>query len=346
MKTKKVKPVFSHNLPGKQNKRLINLFDAQIEELLVIRNPHLKNLTSRRNLPEYKKLLRAIVKSKVFIYYPWNQTIFSSVPEDIFFEIKTNRNREIISAKESMAYRNIKVGIGGASIGFNVLCALTLTGGAKHIKIADRDVIELSNLNRLPASVLSIGKNKALVAAQSVLESNPFLDVEIYEDGLTKKNLPAFLEKPRIDVYVDELDDIAMKVITRRICRSLRIPVLMVTNIGENVVLDVERYDLEPRRPLMHGLIPESLDGSKIKSGTQEWVGLAKKILDGVKLGERINNSLALVGSKIVGAPQLGSTAMISGSIASMAIRKIAVGTKLKSGRYYFDMASNFSRKR
>ena len=52
---------------------------------------------------------------------------------------------------------------------------------------------------------------------------------------------------------LEEVDDLATKVEIRRHARALGVPVVMVTDDGDNVIVDVERYDLDPGYPLFHG---------------------------------------------------------------------------------------------
>ena len=49
--------------------------------------------------------------------------------------------------------------------------------------------------------------------------------------------------------------------------------------------------------------------------------------------GLQMQKSLLKVGTKIVAQPQLGSTAVMAGSVVSYALRQLALGSQLKSGR-------------
>lgn len=56
-----------------------------------------------------------------------------------------------------------------------------------------------------------------------------------------------------VDILVEECDSLDTKVLIRQAARSRRIPVLMAT--GDRGTLDVERFDLEPERQILHGLL-------------------------------------------------------------------------------------------
>ena len=88
------------------------------------------------------------------------------------------------------------------------------------MKIADPDIIEITNLNRMRATAFDIGNNKADVAAQNVWEIDPFAEIEVWNEGVHLAKLKDFLlRKPALDIFVDEMDDISMKVAAR-----LRVP--------------------------------------------------------------------------------------------------------------------------
>ena len=126
-----------------------------------------------------------------------------------------------------------------------------MEGLAGELRLADFDTLELSNLNRIPGSVLDLGVNKAVVAARRIGEIDPYLRVVTIPEGITPENLGSFLDG--LDLVIEECDSLDVKLLVREAARERRIPVLMETS--DRGVLDVERFDLEPDRPLFHGLL-------------------------------------------------------------------------------------------
>ena len=122
---------------------------------------------------------------------------------------------------------------------------------AALLRLADFDHLELSNLNRVPATVFDIGLNKAEVAARRIAELDPYLPVEIMDAGLTLDTVEQFLDG--LNIVVEECDSLDMKAIVRERARARGIPVLMATS--DRGLVDVERFDLEPQRPILHGLL-------------------------------------------------------------------------------------------
>ena len=71
--------------------------------------------------------------------------------------------------------------------------------------------------------------------------------------GLTYDTVDAFLAG--LDIVVEECDSLDMKAVVREGAEARGIPVLMATS--DRGLVDVERFDLEPERPILHGLLGE-----------------------------------------------------------------------------------------
>ncbi len=96
-----------------------------------------------------------------------------------------------------------------------------------------------------------MGVNKAVVCARRIAELDPYLPVLVTQDGLTPDTVDGFLDG--LDVLVEECDSLDAKVLVRAAARARGIPVLMATSSGG--LLDVERFDTDRDRPLLHGLL-------------------------------------------------------------------------------------------
>jgi len=326
--------IFSSEKEAPSGAALIEAFESSLRELFFIRNPHLKKHT-----PESEESLKIFLNTHgihpIWIFYPWLNTLIRTVPEDIYFELRTARNRNIITQEEQEKYRNAAVGIAGLSVGSSALCALAMGGGPKTIKIADFDTIEISNLNRMRAGLSDVGKNKTLVAAYNVWGLDPFADLAIWDQGVSRETIRDFiLGTPRLDVFIDEMDSLDLKILSRLICREQKIPVLMATDNGDSIILDVERYDQEPDRAIFHGLVGDMKAEDVTNLTYKDWLVLATKIVGPDYLTERMQESLINIGKTIPAVPQLGTTAAIAGSSISYAVRRIVNGQDMPSGRY------------
>lgn len=311
----------------------VNAFDSALKELFFIENPHLKSGTPPAEAPLQEFLKNDDTKG-IWVYYPWRNTAVHTLPEELYFKLRTSRNRNIINAKEQENYRNISVGVAGLSVGSAVVSAIAISGGSKNIKIADFDVLEVTNLNRIRATLLDIDSNKAEIAAKNAWELDPFANIEIFGDGLNPKNIEDFLLKPKVDVFVDEMDMINMKILSRLIAKENGIPVIMATDNGDGVIVDVERYDLEPEREIFHGLVGHMTEEDTKDIDFKKWLQLATQIVDPEYLTPHMQESLLEIGKTIPAVPQIGTSASVAGSAISYVIRAIANGYDMPSGRY------------
>ena len=327
------RPVFytsESRLP--QGTKKIDALPGALEELFLIEHPKL-----RMHLPGVPAQAQAFAKkyrkTPVWAYFPWKKTAVRIPDERTYYSLRTARNRNLITQKEQGAYRNTRVGIAGLSVGSAILEALVRTGGPKALKLADPDTVEITNLNRMKADITNLHTPKALVASHAAWEIDPFLDMELWDKGINPDSLGMFLGTPTLDIFIDEMDDIRMKFFVREECRRRRIPVLMATDNGEGALLDVERFDHEPRRPIFHGRV--SVRSQELTElDRKAFAAIAEKIIDTKLMAPRQLSSLRLMGKKLAGVAQLGTAASAAGVLTAYAVRRIATGQKLPSGRY------------
>jgi len=296
---------------------------------------------SREDAPSDAKVIETDEGGKteksLWVYYPWHNTLVHIQSEEQYFKLRCDRNRNIITEEEQNNYRNTKVGIAGLSVGSVILSTLVMTGGPKTIKIADFDIIETTNLNRIRANLLDVGLKKTEAAAKHVWELDPFAELDIWSTGIDSKNIDKFiLQEPKLDIFIDAVDSIELKILARETCRENNIPVLMATDNGEGIILDVERFDEEPKRPLLHGLM-ENIDLQK------PWMELAEKIMGKENIAPSVQKSIPEIGKTISQVPQIGSAASLGGILISSAVRKIANKQELASGRYIIDFEKPWS---
>lgn len=317
--------------------RRIDIVPQAIEELFYIENPHV-----RKNSPDAASLLETYQKSKdvgsVYVYYPWLNLSIRMPQEEVYFRLRTIRNRNLISESEQALFRAASVGIAGLSVGSTALSSLVQTGGPKRITIADPDTIDITNLNRIRATLAQVGQNKTTVTAQSAWELDPFLDLTLYESGIHKDTLEEFLGGASpLDVCIDEMDDIALKIAIRRACKVARIPVVMATDNGDSTILDVERFDLEPTLEIFHGRINIS-DDELQDMNREKFVRLANRIIDPSFFTDRQQQSLMEIGKTLSGVPQLATAASVAGAAVAYAVRRIVTKQDMPSGRYVISL--------
>lgn len=274
-----------------------------------------------------------------WVYYPWRRVVVSLLGPRGFRVVRLDRNRHLITAEEQDRLGALRIGVVGMSAGHAIASALAIEGLCGELRLADFDELELSNLNRVPASVLDVGDNKAAVAARHIAELDPYLPVVVFGRGVMAENLAEFLDG--LDVVVEECDSLDMKVLVREAARARRLPLLMATS--DRGLVDVERYDLEPDRPVFHGLLGDVDAGRLAGLADRDKIPHVLKILDASELSARGAASLIEVGHTLSTWPQLASDIAVGAAAIAEAVRRIGLGEHLPSGRVRIDIAAALS---
>ncbi len=269
-----------------------------------------------------------------WVYYPWRRAIVRLLGPRSFSRVRLDRNRPKLTAEEQHHLRGLRVGIIGASAGHSVAHVIAMEGLAGELRLADFDTVALTNLNRLPVSVLDLGLNKAVVAARRIAEIDPYVSMMVVTEGLTRENLEHFLDG--LDVVIEECDSLDMKYLVREAARIRCIPVLMETS--DRGVLDVERFDLEPDRPLFHGLLGDVTAERLAGLTLFEKGSYLLRLLGTAEVSARGAVTFFELGTTITGWPQLASEVTLGAASVAAALRRLALGADLSSGRLRIDL--------
>jgi len=310
----------------------------QLQELIKCKNPSVQIADE-----EYAGLINKHLAGKdiaeygVWVYYPWNQRMVHLLDEDEFIEVRTNRNRNKITTEEQQKLKTKKIGIVGLSVGQSIALTIAMERTCGELRLADFDTAELSNLNRIRTGVHNLGLNKTVIAAREILEIDPFLNVKIFAEGLNEDNIDEFfLGGDKLDVFIEVCDGLDLKITSRFKAREYQIPVVMDTN--DRGMIDVERFDTEPDRPIFHGLA-EGLDPISIKNLTnQEKIPHILKMIGAETMSSRLKASMLEVKKSINTWPQLASSVTLGGAATTDVCRRILLDEFHDSGRYYVDL--------
>ena len=276
----------------------------------------------------------------VWAHYPWDERLVHVLPEREFFELRTDRNRHKITSVEQRRLRELRIGVIGLSAGQSIAITLAQEGIGSSYRLADFDRLTLSNTNRVRARVHELGLPKPVMTARAIAEIDPYVKVEIFPAGFGRENAQAFFEGDsverggeRLDFLIEVCDSIDVKALARIEARERRVPVLMVNSEGG--ILDIERFDLEPDRPIFHGLAPADIDPLALAGADLDTkVAYLLPIVGLDNLSDRMVASLVEAGSTVSTWPQLASGVMLGGALVSSAVRRIALGELRDSGRY------------
>jgi tRNA threonylcarbamoyladenosine dehydratase len=313
-------------------------YEEQLRELFAIENP--QKVYGPLFGEQFNQHLAMLVKKLplseqgTWVYFPWNGNLVHILAENAFNKVRTARNRDLINDLEQNKFYNSVIGIGGLSVGNSVILSIVLQGGGRHIRIADFDRLALSNTNRIRGSITALGMQKSEMTARQIYEINPFAKVEIFTAGLTKENMKKFFAgPPKLDIILDELDNIAVKYLIRQYAKQYRVPLVMGADDGDNAVVDIERYDKNLKQKFFHGRLG---DVSYEQLKNLDKFGIGKTITQHIgpeNITERMQQSLLAMGKTIVSWPQLGGAALLNGSAVAYCVRKILNNQPLENNR-------------
>lgn len=311
---------------------------GQLEELIKVQNP-----SANFKQDEYQELINKHLDGKdiqeygVWVYYRWNQKLVHLLDEEEFIEVRTNRNRNKITREEQNKLRTKKIGIVGLSVGQSIALTMVMERICGELRLADFDTAELSNLNRIRTGVHNLGLNKTIIAAREILEIDPFLNIKIFSDGLNEGNMDDFfLGGGKLDLFIEVCDGLNVKIKSRFKAREFQIPVVMDTN--DRGMLDVERFDLEPARAILHGLA-DGLNPDSIEHLTnEEKIPYILKMVGADTMSARLKASMLEVKKSINTWPQLASSVTLGGGVTTDVSRRILLDQFHDSGRYYVDL--------
>lgn len=305
----------------------------QVKEFVKIKHIG-QNLSDREVEKATEQMLDADQGNMVF--FPWLKKAVRILTREAFIAVRTNRNQNKITAQEQALLSSKKVGVIGMSVGRAVATTMALERIMGELRLADFDTLDLSNLNRLKAPIFDLGLPKVFSVAREVMCFDPYLDITLFEDGATNENLEQFLTVGgKLDVLVDECDSLEIKIRARQWAKKMRIPVLMETS--DRGMLDIERFDLEPDRPIFHGLLKDIDIEASLNDPKMKWEMLLK-LVEFENLSSRAKSSMMEIGKTLQTWPQLASAVVLGGGTVTDVTRKILLNEEVLSGRYYFDI--------
>ncbi|MDJ0555511.1 MAG: ThiF family adenylyltransferase [Microcoleaceae cyanobacterium MO_207.B10] len=315
---------------------IIDTIELQLQEL--IENRFVQKSYSNSFMEEQTNLILNKISLENFglwVYYPWKKMLAHMLPRNLFNELRFVRNKYKITDEEQKELGLKKIGIIGLSVGDAICQTLVQEGIGGEMRIADFDTLSISNLNRIQTSITDIGLPKTLLTKQKLHESNPFLNVKTFPNGITTLNVDDFfLEGGKLDLVIEECDNLEIKFEIRKKAKQLGIPLLMDTS--DNEILDIERYDLDKNLPILHGLISDEYFS---EANTKE---LFFKIIPPELVSEEMKESIQDIGKNLKSWPQLASSVRSGAGFTVMAARAILLSRNVSSRRICLKLNSYF----
>lgn len=153
-----------------------------------------------------------------------------------------SRTEALIGKENLEKLQNSKVAIFGlGGVGSYVLEGLA-RAGVGNLILVDNDTISESNLNRQIIALKStIGKYKAEVAKDRVLQINPNANIKIYQEFFTKESKDILDES--LTYIVDAIDTVSSKIDLIVKAKELNIPIISCMGTGNK--LDPTKFEVD-----------------------------------------------------------------------------------------------------
>jgi molybdopterin/thiamine biosynthesis adenylyltransferase len=320
----------------------VEVFDTlmiQLQELIKIKHPSIK-LSAQQIVEKIDEHLKGVLPKEygVWCFYPWSGRMVHLPDREEFIALRTSRNIYKITPQERDLLGEKKIGVIGLSVGQSVSLTLAMERICGELRLADFDKLELTNLNRIRTGVHNLGLEKVYAVAREIAEIDPFIKIKCFEQGVTEENIDSFFnDGGKLDLLVEESDGFDIKILSRLKARSLGIPVIM--EASDRCMVDVERFDLEPERPILHGLV-KHLDVAKLKTlkTNEEKIPYMLDILGIDTCSDRLKASMIEIDQSIGTWPQLASSVAMGGGITADVCRRMLLNQYTGSGRYHVDI--------
>lgn len=147
--------------------------------------------------------------------------------------LENSRNYGFWNEAEQQALMNAHVAIAGVGgDGFQLGQKLAQMG-VQSFSIADPEVFEPENTNRVPGAIVSTyGRNKAEVFEEKIKDINPDASVRVFTDGVLPENVEEFMYGADLVLDESELTRLEIGTLIARQAIKQGIPDLFVMNIG------------------------------------------------------------------------------------------------------------------
>lgn len=142
------------------------------------------------------------------------------------------RTEQLLGAEPLARLQEARVAVFGlGGVGSYAVEALA-RAGVGHFRLVDYGAVDATNINRqLFALHSTLGRKKADLAAERILDINPGCDVDARPGFLDPDTVDGFLD-PRPDIVVDAIDSLNSKVTLLEAVHRLGIPVVSSMGAG------------------------------------------------------------------------------------------------------------------
>lgn len=297
-----------------------------------------------------------------YVYYPSSGDIALVAPPNLHkLALITSNSSLYLDPKMEKSWEEVRdifghlvFAVAGASVGNGIFYWTIRDILPAAGKIADHNPFKVSNAGRVRLGYRNIVwskamqesqfspwglRNKAVEAVQQVHELDPYMDLRAYFEGVNEQNVDSFIGgnriEPKANIVVEETDNPDAKVLIREKCREHHCRVIMASDEGSSVQIDIRNFDINPHATLAYGVSDEELyqrqDDSRQKPGDREaFLKFADSLIGNDYKGRGEFGGLiqGRIPKLFASIPQLGSTACMAGGIVAEVIARTALGYK------------------
>lgn len=153
--------------------------------------------------------------------------------DDAWYAARTDRNIGWITQQEQDTLRKTTAGMAGVGGMGGGVSELLHRYGVGHLKLAELDTYDISNINRQPGAIKStVGVPKIKVMSKNLLDISDDVDLTLYPAGLNAENIPHFVSQ--CDIILDGIDlwSIGARILLHQEARKQGVPIINVSGVG------------------------------------------------------------------------------------------------------------------
>lgn len=330
-----------------------------------VTNKQGRTLRDEFNL-EWEKYAEALAGAKrnqfdygVYVYYPEKNDLVRYCDPYWHRIVSVASNSKLLTDPGGkLSWKEIRnifdkttIAIAGCSVGNGIIHTTVMDIRPGGVKIADKSLYKMENINRVRLGYWDIVfpnsrrrsfsdlllKNKAWVTAEQIYAIDPFVNIYIYAEGVQPDNIQRFFGgvkgEPSADLVIEEADDPRIKILIREEARKRRIPVVMASDLGSAVQVDILRYDQNFKLPLAYGKsdkeVYAGLDAFYANpSGHKSFMNLLDILIGkDYRQGEfkKILEGKSEIPTSTI-APQIASTVALSGALIAETVARLLLG--------------------
>ena len=125
------------------------------------------------------------------------------------------------------------IGLGGVG---SFAAEFLARAGVGKMTIVDGDVVDITNINRqLPALHSTIGKLKAEIVGERLLDINPELQLTKFNEFLNPENMEGILDSQKFDYVLDCIDSVTPKITLIKYARRKKIKIVSCMGAGGKI---------------------------------------------------------------------------------------------------------------